>query len=411
MKIIGLSLVWILLFGTLVAQTGMLPASAMEPNSFSPRNLNATVVSNTQISLIWDPPINATGVSGYQIEYKTNSDSYSILSLTGNLTTYLNTGLLENTTYTYRVSAITSDGISNPSNESTVTIPIQTHIPNSPTGLVITTGSGTTLNLTWGVPSDNGGSPITSYLIQRNGTTIVTDTFSNKTSFIDTNLLPSHEQTYQVAAWNSAGLGTFSNSVSGMTGLLIISPPSNNVTNYNSTNLGQMLSDLEHKRNQLLQQQRQETLTMIHDCRIQFNTALENKTQIIQDCKIKMRDLNQKYKDLTNQLKVQLAQLKIEFKSRVFATKEKHSKQESHNLVNMTKYSKQELSNSVNITKQFKKNSENRNNYLENMTKYSDKKLYNFQNIMNHFKQKSEKQDQNKHNGSNGQQSNHENDD
>ncbi len=482
MKIIGLSLVWILLFGALVTQSGMLSASAIESVPLSPRNLNASPVSDTQISLTWNPPINATGVTGYQIEYKTGSGSYSVLSITGNLTTYLHTGLVTNTTYTYRVSSINSAGMSNPSNESIATtlsvpstprnlsatvisssqinltwsapsnnggtpingykilrensctgifvtisdttnssttysdtglvantcyrynlqainaigmsstaannvtvttnpIPVQIHVPNSPIGLVVTPVSNTAIKLTWFAPSDNGGASITGYLIQRNGTTIVSDTSSNQTVFTDTNLLPLHQQTYQVAAWNSIGLGTFSNSVSGITNSNII-PPFGNGTNQTSTNLGQLISDLEHQRNQLLKQQRQETLAIIHDCRTQIkNVSSENKTQIIQDCKIKIKESQQKFKDLLNQLKVQLKQLKAQFQLQIHENK------------NETQ-------------------SEDKTGHPENETKHSENKLSNFQNIVNHFEKKSGKQNNHgKHNPGKGKQGNHQNED
>jgi hypothetical protein len=239
MKITGLSLVWILIFGALVTQSGILSAFAMETVPLSPTNLIASAISDSQISLTWNPPINATGITGYQVEYKTGTDSYSILSITGNLTTYLNTGLLPNTSYTYRVSAINSTGIGNPSNEySATTLPasIQTHIPSSPVVIGITTVSNTSLKITWTTPSDNGGTPITGYLIQRNGTTIVTNTSSNQTIYIDTNLLANHQQTYQIAAWNSVGLGGFSNSASGITGSNLVHMTKHFGTNSNGNN-------------------------------------------------------------------------------------------------------------------------------------------------------------------------------
>ena len=480
MKIIGISLIWILLFGALVTQSGILYASAIVSVPLSPRNLTTSPLSDTQISLTWNPPINATGVTGYQIEFKTGSGSYSILSLTGNLTTYLHTGLITNTTYTYHVSAINSAGIGNPSNESITTtlsipsaprnlsaivisssqinlawnapssnggtsikgykilrensctgifvaisntanssttysdtglaantcylynvqainaigigstatnnvtattnsVPIQIHVPSSTGELGVKTISSTSLKLTWVTPSNNGGAPITGYLIQRNGTTIVTNTSSNKTSYTDTNLLPIHQQTYQVAAWNSVGQGAFSSSVSGITNPTVI-PPFVNGTNQTSSNLGKQISDLKHKDNQLLKQQRQEILIIIHDCRVQIkNTSAENKTQIIQDCKIKIRESQQKYKDLKNKLKVQLAQLRTELKSQIRVDKqEKHSERKFTNLLNMTRH--------------FEKNSENGNNYLGNMTKHSEKEFHHFHNMINRFEQKLEKQ-------------------
>ena len=493
MKIIGLSLVWILLFGALVTQGGMLYASAIEPVPLSPTNLNASAISNTQISLTWNPPINATGVTGYQIEYKTGSNSYSVLSLLGNLTTYLHTGLITNTTYTYRVSAINSAGIGNPSNESTATtfsipsapknlsaivisssqinlswtapsnggtpingykilrensctgifvtisttnssttysdtglnantcyrynvqainaigvgstatnnvtattnpMPIQTHVPNSPIVLGVTVVSPTSLKLNWIMPSDNGGRPIIGYLIQRNGTTIVNNTSSNKTSYIDTNLLPIHQQTYRIAAWNSVGLGTLSNSFSGITNSTII-PPFVNGTNQTS-NLGQLISNLEHQRNQLLKQQRQETLSIIHDCRAQIkNATSENKTQIKQDCKIKIKESEKKYKDLKKQFKVQLEQLRAKLKL------QKHEDEQEIHLA-------KQITHIENIINQ----SENKLSNLQNMTKHSENKLPNLHHMINNFEKKSGKQNNHaKPNHNNGQHGHDQNDD
>jgi len=444
----GLPLILLLLSSALVTQSGILSASAIESVPLEPRNLNASPVSDTQIFLIWNAPIDATGIIGYKIEYKIGSGSYSTLGLIGNLTTYIHTGLETNTTYTYRVSAINSIGIGNPSNTATVTTlavplaprnlsatvisssqinlawtapsndggtiikgykilrensctgpfvavsttsnpstmysdtglvantcyryniqainaigvgstaassvtvttaPVQTHTPNSPTRLDVTAISNTSLKLTWSIPSDDGSSKITGYLIQRNGTTIVTNTSSNKTSYIDTNLLSSHKQTYRVAAWNSVGLGTFSNSVSGITYSNLLSGNGTNQT----SNLGQLISDLEHQRNQLSKQQRQETLTLIHDCHAQIkNASSENKTQIAQDCKAKIKESRDKNKELRNQLKTELAALKSQFKLQTHEDKnEDHSDNES-------KKSEHKTNQAEDIKEQFKTKSE-----------------------------------------------------
>jgi chitodextrinase len=493
-KILGLPLVWLLLFGALVTQGGILSASAIESVPLLPRNLGASPVSNTQILLVWDAPVNATGVIGYKIEYKTGSGSYSDLSLLGNLTTFLHTGLVANTTYTYRVSAINSAGTGNPSNEATATTlsvpsaprnlsatvisssqidliwtaplnnggtaitgykilrdssctgtfviistnsstkysdtglgantcyryniqainaigassminnvtattpsaPVQTHVPNAPAGLGVIVVSNTSLNLVWSAPSDNGGAKITGYLIQRNGTTIVTNTSSNKTSYSDTNLLPSHEQTYQVAAWNSIGLGTFSNPAFGITNSTIILP-SGNGTNQTSGNLGKLISDLEHQRNALLKQQRQETLTLIHDCRAQIkNASPENKTQVAQDCKVKIKESRAKYTDLKNQLNTELAKLKAQLK-----LLSHEDKDEDH--------SDKEIKHSENETE----HSENKTDQQENMTKHFTPKLPNLENNIKHLKVHLEKQgSKDKHDkGKHNQQGNNQNED
>jgi titin len=507
-KVIGLSLVWILLFGALVTQGGILHASAIEPVPLSPTNLNTSAISDTQISLTWNPPINATGVTGYQIEYKTGSNSFSVLSLLGNLTTYLHAGLITNTTYTYRVSAINSAGTGNSSNESVATtlsvpsapknlsaivisssqinlswtapsnggtpingykilrensctgifvttstttnssttysdtgldantcykynvqainaigvgsiatnnvtattnpVPIQTHVPNSPIILDVTIVSPTSLKLTWIAPTDNGGSSITGYLIQRNGTTIVNSTSSNETSYIDTNLLPIHQQTYRVAAWNSIGLGTLSNSFSAITNSTMI-PPSGNGTNQTS-NLGQLISNLEHQRNQLLKQQKQEIHAIIHDCQVQIkNASSENKTQIRQDCKIKIKESEKKYVDLKKQLQIQLEQLRAQFRLQIHDDKkETHTENEITHLENIIKKSENEITHLENIINRTQTKLSN----LVNTTNHSEIKLPNLINMTKHFEKKLEKQNNHaESNHGNGQKGHDKNDD
>ena len=352
MKITGFTLVWIILFGALATQSGILSASAIETVPLSPTNLSALAISDSQISLTWNPPINATGITGYQIEYKTDSASYSILSITGNLTTYLNTGLLPNTTYTYRVSAINSAGIGNSSNEYSITtpsIPIQTYIPSSPVILGVTKISNTSLQIIWTTPSDNGGTPITGYLIQRNGTTIITNTSSNQTSYTDTNLLPNHQQTYQVAAWNSVGLGSFSNSASGATG-------------YNLVNMTKHFGKNSHG-----------------------NNFFGNMTRHFD----KNQNANNFFGNMT----------------RHFNTNSNGNNYPGNNIKHFTK--NQNGSNFSGNTVKYSVKNQNDKNHFVDAIKHSEKKLPVFQKIINHIEKKSGKQNnQIMHFQSNSQQDN-----
>ena len=152
---------------------GLLPSNALPIAVASvlptPTGLSATAVSISQINLSWTAPLNNTGVSGYQIERSINgSSSWStIASNTGSISTsYSDKGLVSHTTYTYRVSAIYSGvGISSPSNTASATTPIIA--PQPPTGLTATAASASQINLSWIAPSDNGGSAITGYQIER----------------------------------------------------------------------------------------------------------------------------------------------------------------------------------------------------------------------------------------------------
>ena len=92
----------------------------------SPTELTATVVSSSEINLSWTIPSNNGGspITGYKLERSTKASSIwsTISANTGNTTTtYSDTGLVPNTTYAYRVSAINSVGTSLPSNSASAT--------------------------------------------------------------------------------------------------------------------------------------------------------------------------------------------------------------------------------------------------------------------------------------------------
>ncbi len=110
---------------TTSAQPPTPPPSNTVPNP--PGSLIATAASPTKINLSWIAPSNNGGsaITGYKIEFKVGSVSYSVLAQnTGNTTTsYSHVGLIADTTYTYRVSAINSVGTSNPSGEDSATTP------------------------------------------------------------------------------------------------------------------------------------------------------------------------------------------------------------------------------------------------------------------------------------------------
>jgi len=95
--------------------------------------------------------------------------------------------------------------------------------PQPPTGLSATAVSDSQIALGWSAPSNNGGSPITGYEIERSadsGSTwsqVVANTGNNSTSFSDGGLAPGTTYTYRVSAINSAGTSGPSNSASAAT--------------------------------------------------------------------------------------------------------------------------------------------------------------------------------------------------
>lgn len=84
----------------------------------APSNLTATAVSASQINLAWVD--NSSDEANFVVERKTGTQSFApIVTLPANTTTYQNTGLIKNTSYTYRVKATNANGSSAYSNEAT----------------------------------------------------------------------------------------------------------------------------------------------------------------------------------------------------------------------------------------------------------------------------------------------------
>lgn len=89
--------------------------------------------------------------------------------------------------------------------------------PTNPTSAAIST---TQIKLSWTTPSDNGGSSIIGYKIQRASTSwvdVVNNTGSTLTNYNVTSLAANSVYKFHIAAWNDVGLGTYSSNVTGYT--------------------------------------------------------------------------------------------------------------------------------------------------------------------------------------------------
>src|SRR3989344_1944012 len=89
------------------------PSTDTTPPSV-PTNLTATAVSSSQINLSWTASTDASGIGGYKI-YRGGS---LLTTTTGTATTYSNTSLSANTTYSYTVAAYDTVTPSNTSAQS-----------------------------------------------------------------------------------------------------------------------------------------------------------------------------------------------------------------------------------------------------------------------------------------------------
>ena len=201
---------------------------SVPPSSYptAPANLSATAISSSQINLTWtDQSANETG---FQIERKTGAGgTYALIVTTAaNATTYSDTGVVEGTTYFYRVRTVNGAGNSAYSNEANATLPVSP--PAAPANLSATAISSSQINLTWTDQSANE----TGFQIERKtgagGTyALIVTTAANATAYSDTGRAEGTTYFYRVRAVNGAGNSAYSNEASATTTVSLPAAPAN----------------------------------------------------------------------------------------------------------------------------------------------------------------------------------------
>ncbi|QLH07035.1 fibronectin type III domain-containing protein [Nitrosopumilus ureiphilus] len=180
-------------------------------------NLSATSPQASQVNLSWSAPADGgASITGYKIETSTDQQTWNIVlaNTKSPSTNYIDTGKNNGITHYYRVSAINDKGTGLPSLPSSTT-PID--VPSAPLN-VITTPDNSQVSLSWTAPADNGGSPITDYLIHfsldRDSWIPFNDGVNTATSTVIPNLTNGQEYTFRIFAVNRAGTTNHSNLVS-----------------------------------------------------------------------------------------------------------------------------------------------------------------------------------------------------
>lgn len=161
-----------------------------------PGNLRITSDSGTgKIGLVWDASSDNKGVTEYRILRNGN-----LLAFTSQ-TTFTDTSVVNDTAYSYQVTAIDTEGAeSGMSNTASFTTPYVNTPPSAPTNLKTTSLTRTLVALSWGASIDNKG--IKEYRVFRNGSQIgVTTT----TSYNDSTIRKGAKYTYEVIAVDTEG--------------------------------------------------------------------------------------------------------------------------------------------------------------------------------------------------------------
>ncbi len=187
----------------MVAFKAAAPTGDTTPPS-APSNLNANVVSSSQINLSWTASTDNIGVSGYKVERCQGVGCTNFAQIAAPTAASFNdTGLAPSTTYRYQVRA--TDAANNLSGYSAiVTAATQTGAdttpPSVPTNLTLQVVSSTQINVNWNASTDNVG--VTGYKLYRNGTLVNTVTVMPTQ---DAGLTQNTTYSYTVSAIDAAG--------------------------------------------------------------------------------------------------------------------------------------------------------------------------------------------------------------
>jgi uncharacterized repeat protein (TIGR02543 family) len=178
-------------------------SAAITPSGLprAPTTINATSGDHSATITFNGASANGAAITGYIIKVSPTGDTFTTSS-----SPIIITGLTNGSAYTFAVAAINSNGASSFSSATASATPVAA--PGAPTNLLVLAGdTSTVVSLT--PPADDGGSPITSYLITAsNGATCTA--IAPATSCKITGLTNGTSYTFTARAINAIGTGVAS---------------------------------------------------------------------------------------------------------------------------------------------------------------------------------------------------------
>ena len=163
------------------------------------------------LDVSWTAPEDSgtSDVTGYVVQQKSGDDDYSEDNQTSVDGTSTNFGLTKGTTYTFRVAAVSADGQSDWSDEASGA---PGTAPGAVSDFAVSVGAASgSLVLTWSAPADDGGTPITGYVVQwasgREAAASAEISDGSATSYTITGLNTGVEYRVHIQAVNAAGAG------------------------------------------------------------------------------------------------------------------------------------------------------------------------------------------------------------
>ena len=164
------------------------------PRPAAPSSLVASALSSSAIKISWKD--NSGNESQFRIDRRKGNGLYSKIAIvSANSTTFINTGLVANTAYTYRVRAENPTGNSGSSNSASAKTDSNIIIikPAPPSNLVASALSSSAIKLSW---KDNSGNESQFRIDRRKGNGLyskIATVSANSTTFMNTGLVGQYD--------------------------------------------------------------------------------------------------------------------------------------------------------------------------------------------------------------------------
>jgi fibronectin type 3 domain-containing protein len=174
----------------------------------TPTALSASA-GNGSISISWEKPASDGGLSdlSYQLWRSTSGESTLIATLGSSARTYADTSVVIGTTYRYVMTASNSIGTGIQSGQVSATAAI---VPGPPSEVSVESDS-SSITVTWAIPEDDGGIPLSGFSIHRSSgavwTMIMTINSPTVTMYRDQSIMDGVLYQYRIAGINGVGEG------------------------------------------------------------------------------------------------------------------------------------------------------------------------------------------------------------
>ncbi len=206
------------------APTPVTPPAAVAPGTPGAPTLSNVTATSSRVS--WAAPSTDGGsaITSYLVEYRAaTATAWQSVSVNAPTTSTTVSSLSSNTNYTFRVTARNSVGSSTAS--AMTSAQTLRSVPGTPGAPTLSNVTATSSTVSWSAPSTDGGSAITSYLVEYRAATATTwrsvTVTAPTTSTTVSALMRNATYTYRVTARNSVGrsLASTTTSVRTLTGI------------------------------------------------------------------------------------------------------------------------------------------------------------------------------------------------